>query len=198
MFGPNWRGHVPSRQRLFDRGDLKYVVLELLMEKPRHGYEMIRALEERCGGLYAPSPGAIYPTLEMLADMDYVSVAEQDGKKIYAITEAGRAFVAERKPIIDEIRDRMGAWWNPDFRQELNDMKSELRDLGRLFDRRMRMHWADPDKLRRIHAVIRKAGQDIEAILSESRPRPRSAAPEEGPSAPESGASSQAGTGMAE
>jgi DNA-binding PadR family transcriptional regulator len=175
MFGPNWRGPGPLRQRFFERGDLKYVVLELLMEKPRHGYEIIRALEERAGGFYAPSPGAIYPTLEMLADMDYVSVSEQDGKKTYSITEAGRQFVAERKTVMDEIRDRMGAWWNPDLRHELTDMKQELRDLGRLFDRRMRMHWADPDKLRRIHAVIKRAGQEIEDILAEARPAPAEA-----------------------
>ena len=167
MFGRDWHGHEPPlRQRLFERGDLKYVVLELLMEKPRHGYEIIRELGDRFGGFYAPSPGAVYPTLEMLLDMDYVTATEQDGKKIYAITDAGRAFVRERKPVIDEIRERMGAWWNADFRQELNAMKQEMRELGRLFDRRMRVHWADPDKLRRIHGVIDQARQDIEAILT--------------------------------
>jgi DNA-binding PadR family transcriptional regulator len=169
MFGPTWRAHEPLRQRLFERGDLKYVVLELLMEKPRHGYEIIRAIGERCAGFYAPSPGAVYPTLEMLLDMDYVTATEQDGKKIYAITDQGRAFVAERKSVIDEIRDRMGGWWNPEFRHELNDMKQELRDLGRLFDRRMRIHWADPGKLHRIREVINKARQDIQAILTEER-----------------------------
>ena len=169
MFGPDWHGHAPFRQRLFERGDLKYVVLELLMEKPRHGYEIIRALGDRFGGFYAPSPGAVYPTLEMLADMDYVIATEQDGKKIYSITDQGRAFVAERKSVIDEIRDRMGGWWNPEFRQQLSDMKQELRDLGRLFDRRMRIHWADPQKLHRIHEVISRARLDIEAILTEER-----------------------------
>ena len=169
MFGGDWRGRDPIRQRLFERGDLKYVILELLSEKPRHGYEIIRALEERFGGFYAPSPGAVYPTLEMLADLDYVTVAEQDGKKVYSITDQGRAFVAERKSVIDEIRDRMGAWWNPDFRHEMTDMKQELRDLGRLFDRRMRMHWADPQKLRRVREVINRARQDIEMILKEER-----------------------------
>ena len=169
MFGPSWKGHEGIRQRLFDRGDLKYVVLELLAEKPRHGYEIIRALEERFGGFYTPSPGAVYPTLLMLADIDYVTVTEQDGKKIYAITEQGRAFVAERKPVIDEIRERMGGWWNPDFRHAMNEMKQDLRDLGRLFDRRMRTQWADPQKLVRIRDVVNKARQDIEAILTEER-----------------------------
>jgi DNA-binding PadR family transcriptional regulator len=190
MFSSNWRGPQQFRQRIFERGDLKYVVLELLTEKPRHGYEIIRELSERYGGFYAPSPGAVYPTLEMLLDMDYVTATEQDGKKIYAITDAGRAFVAERKAVIDEIRDRMGAWWSPEFRHELSSMKQELRDLGRLFDRRMRIHWADPDRLRRIHAVINKARQDIEDILTQERPAAAASSghdPEPGKRGPEPG-----------
>src|SRR5438105_13744807 len=157
------------RERIFERGDLKYVILDLLKDKPSHGYEIIRALEERFGGFYTPSAGAVYPTLLMLADMDYVTVIEQDGKKIYAITDQGRAFVAERKSVIDGIRERMGDWWNPDFRHEMNDMKQELRDLGRLFDRRMRTKWADPQRLHRIREVVNRARQDIEAILTEER-----------------------------
>ena len=193
MFGPNWHGQQRFRQRIFERGDLKYVVLELLMEKPRHGYEIIRELGERCGGFYAPSPGAVYPTLEMLLDMDYVTATEQDGKKIYAITDTGRAFVAERKSVIDEIRDRMGAWWSPEFRHELSSMKQELRDLGRLFDRRMRIHWADPDRLGRIHAVIHQARQDIEDILTQERP---AAAAQEGNSADHGEGKQSQGSGV--
>src|SRR5439155_25483771 len=106
--------------------------------------------------------------------------SEKDDTRPYAITDTGRSFVVERKTEIDEIRDRMGARWNPDFRHEQNDMKQELRNLGRLFDRRMRMHWAHPDKLRRIHAVIKQASQDVERILTEQRP-PAAPSPTGGP-----------------
>jgi len=70
------------RRQMFERGDLKYVILDQLKDKPAHGYELIKALEERFGGFYAPSPGAIYPTLQMLEAMGYVSSVQEVGRKI--------------------------------------------------------------------------------------------------------------------
>jgi DNA-binding PadR family transcriptional regulator len=78
---------------MFEQGDLKYVILQLLSEKPRHGYEIIKALEEKFAGAYAPSAGAVYPTLALLEDLGYATVTlEEGGKKVYTITEAGRAY----------------------------------------------------------------------------------------------------------
>src|ERR1700749_2582061 len=77
--------------RFFEQGDLKYVILRLLEEKPRHGYDIIKELEGRFGGSYAPSPGTVYPTLTMLEDLGYARVVpEEGGKKIYEITDEGR------------------------------------------------------------------------------------------------------------
>ena len=78
----------------FQKGDLKYVVLSLLKDKPRYGYEVIKALEEKSHGFYAPSPGVVYPTLQMLEEMGYASSAERDGKRVYTITEEGSKFLA--------------------------------------------------------------------------------------------------------
>jgi len=80
---------------MFERGYLKYALLELLQERPKHGYEMMKELEERMGGFYAPSAGAIYPTLQLLEDRGWVSVETVEGKKIYTITDAGRQAVSE-------------------------------------------------------------------------------------------------------
>ena len=80
---------------MFERGYLKYALLELLQESPKHGYEMMKDLEDRMGGFYAPSAGAIYPTLQLLEDRGWVTVETVDGKKVYTITEAGRQAVAE-------------------------------------------------------------------------------------------------------
>src|SRR5438034_7440008 len=94
-------GHGPfgpgEPHRFFGRGDLKFALLELLQERPMHGYEMMKALEEKSGGFYAPSPGSIYPTLQMLEDGGMVTSAEVEGKKVYTITDAGRASLAERQ-----------------------------------------------------------------------------------------------------
>ena len=156
-------------ERLFDRGDLKFLTLELLKEKPRHGYEVIRALEERFGGFYAPSPGAVYPTLQMLEDMGYVTSAQQDGKKIYTITEEGQKFLADRQPAVDDIWERMRGHWNPELGRELHRMMYDMRDLGRSFAHEARRRWPDADRTRRIRDVIAKAKQEIEAILAEER-----------------------------
>ena len=81
MQRPPWFDFDRLHGRLFEKGDLKYVILQLLSERSAHGYEVIRALEERFGGMYTPSAGAVYPTLQMLEDMEYVSSTQQDGKK---------------------------------------------------------------------------------------------------------------------
>jgi DNA-binding PadR family transcriptional regulator len=85
-----WRG---PRGSYYGRGNVKFAILALLKEQPRHGYDIIREMETRSGGVYSPSPGVIYPTLQALEDQDYVKSAEQDGKKVYSITEAGLAYL---------------------------------------------------------------------------------------------------------
>jgi len=95
--GGHWRGG-----RMFEQGGLKFVILRLLDEKPRHGYEIIKELEERSGGRYTPSPGTVYPTLTMLEDMGFASAAvEEGGKKVYSITDAGRQHLTENKGAVD-------------------------------------------------------------------------------------------------
>jgi len=96
-FGP------PHGGRRFGRGDLKYVILDLLKEQPRHGYDVIRALEERFQGFYSPSPGSVYPTLQLLEDRGLVTSSEAEGKRVYTITDDGRSFLQERAGEVDDI-----------------------------------------------------------------------------------------------
>jgi DNA-binding PadR family transcriptional regulator len=93
VFGPGGR----RGPNMYGRGDLKFVLLDLLQEKPKHGYEMIKELEGRAGGFYTPSAGAVYPTLQLLEDRGWVTSATDEGKKVYTITDAGRAALAERQ-----------------------------------------------------------------------------------------------------
>ena len=91
-FGRGFPGFDEPRGRQFDRGDVKYVLLDLLREGPRHGYDMIKELEQRSGGLYSPSPGSVYPTLQLLVDEGLLVARESDGsKKLFELTEEGRA-----------------------------------------------------------------------------------------------------------
>lgn len=169
--GRQWFGSDAPRQRRFQKGDLKYVILDLIAEKPRHGYEIIRALEERFGGLYTPSPGAVYPTLQLLEDLGYVTARSQYGKRVYAATDEGRRFLAEREDVVEDIRGRVGAWFDPDFRGEVHATMHELRDLARLLGRGARARRLDAERLRRVRDVLARARADLTAILEDdSRP----------------------------
>jgi DNA-binding PadR family transcriptional regulator len=152
---------------MFEKGDLKYVILDLLKDKPSHGYEVIRALEERFRGFYSPSPGSVYPTLQMLEDMGYVTATQQDGKKVYAITDEGRKFLEENRQSVENIWGRVGGGWNPEFAGELHEIKHELMGLGRLFGREMHEGRLNQHKLHRIREVIAGAAREIENILEE-------------------------------
>ncbi|MGO4181108.1 PadR family transcriptional regulator [Paenibacillus sp. TAF43_2] len=87
-------GHGSGR-RFFSRGGVKYALLALLEQEGMHGYQMMKALEEQSGGTYKPSAGSIYPTLQMLRDQGFVESSKQDGKKVFEITEEGRAYLLE-------------------------------------------------------------------------------------------------------
>ena len=171
MFGRHFFefGEFGRRVRRFEKGDFKYILLELLKEKPSHGYEIIRALEDRFHGFYVPSAGSVYPTLQLFEDMGYVSLTERDGKKVYTITDEGRKFLEEHKEVIGKIQDHMKSWWSPtgrdEMRDELHNTWHELRHLGRTFGRKA--HRIDSEKLSRIKEVVSRARRDIEAIFDE-------------------------------
>ena len=171
---PHGFGHEGWRGFRMERGDLRFVILDLLKDRPSYGYEIIQALEERFHGFYSPSAGTVYPTLQWLQDLGYVSVAEQDGRKMYTITDAGRAFLAERKEKVDEVWERMGAWWGgPPMHEEWREFGREMRDLGRevreMFrDLRHEARRVSPEKLHRVREVVVQASRDIEKIMRET------------------------------
>ena len=102
-FGGGGRG-----SRMFGQGDLRLVLLALVAEKPRHGYDLIRAIEEKFGGAYAPSPGAVYPTLTLLVEQDHLRSEEAGGgKKLYTITPEGLAFLEQNRAAVDGVMTRM-------------------------------------------------------------------------------------------
>ena len=99
-------GGGPRRRRgqVFESGEMKYVILRLLREKPRHGYEIIKEIEERFGGWYTPSPGTVYPTLELLADQGLVRAVETEGRKTYHITPEGAQVLKRLRASLGELQ----------------------------------------------------------------------------------------------
>ena len=104
-FGPGFRPERGHRRRGARRGDVRAAVLALLLERPMHGYELIQQIEERSGGVWRPSPGSIYPTLQLLADEGLVSGDESGGRRLFTLTDAGREEAARyegRSPFSQE------------------------------------------------------------------------------------------------
>jgi len=96
------------RVRAFEQGDLRFVILKLIADEPRHGYDIIKAIEDTFGGNYSPSPGVVYPTLTMLEDQGFATVTPGEGsKKLYTLTAEGRAFLDDNKATVDQIFKRM-------------------------------------------------------------------------------------------
>jgi DNA-binding PadR family transcriptional regulator len=113
--GFGWSGHGPRGMgrhgrsgRVFEQGDLRLVLLKLIADKPAHGYELIKAVEDAVGGAYSPSPGVVYPTLTLLEDLGYAKAAEiESGKKLYAITPEGQAFLDTQAAAASALFARM-------------------------------------------------------------------------------------------
>jgi DNA-binding PadR family transcriptional regulator len=132
-WGRHGRGEGGRPRRFFDHGDLRLVILAMLAEAPRHGYELIKALEDLTGGAYSPSPGVIYPTLTLLEEQG-LATAEADGaKKLYAVTEAGRAALEAERPMVDALFRRMAetsadrSAYAPRFVRAMENLKTAIR-----------------------------------------------------------------------
>jgi len=94
-------------ERVFDHGDLRLVIMALLAERPRYGYEIIKALEERVGGGYSPSPGVVYPNLTLLEEVGHATVSEDRGRRLYTLSGEGQAWLAASRPAADAILSRI-------------------------------------------------------------------------------------------
>lgn len=166
-FGQHRGGRAFSGGRLFDQGDLKLVILELLAERPRHGYDVIKALEEKSGGMYQASAGTVYPTLTLLEEMGFArSTADASGKRIYEITDEGRAHLTEHRPTVDDILERIakvGAGLTSDA---MMGVHQAFKDVARATYANAMRHSDDAPLLQGIADALRQAARDIEAKVS--------------------------------
>jgi DNA-binding PadR family transcriptional regulator len=102
-------GDMVRAGRMLATGDLRLIALALIAEQPRHGYEIIKVLEEKTAGWYSPSPGIVYPTLTYLEEAGYVTAQAEGTKKLYTITDEGRAYLDQNRDFVDAVLERLGA-----------------------------------------------------------------------------------------
>ncbi|WP_367142033.1 PadR family transcriptional regulator [Rhodoplanes sp.] len=157
------------------QGDLRLLALALIAEQPRHGYEIIKVLEEKTGGWYAPSPGMVYPTLTYLEEASYVTGQAEGSKKLYTITEEGRAYLAENRDFVDAVLERLEAvgekaerWRHRAERDEeaQGPRVTRLVDaaIGNLRDVAAERFAADTDAEARIVDILARAAAELRKI----------------------------------
>jgi DNA-binding PadR family transcriptional regulator len=149
--------------RFLEHGDLRFVVLALIAEQPRHGYELIKDLEERTGGAYRPSPGVIYPLLSLLEDEGFIRPAEADGgRKLFTITDEGKAALEQNRAGVDEVFGRMDEA-SRGSRMAGPRVGRAMANLGMALGQRMRRD-ITADQIDRIISMIDDTAAAIERV----------------------------------
>lgn len=182
FFGPGGPGGPHMGPRMFGRGDLKYALLEALRERPKHGYEMMKELEERAGGFYTPSAGAVYPTLQLLEDRGWVTSESVEGKRVYTITDAGKQALVEFHERRESFGPR-GPWEHHGHghhhghergpfgqaRPELRALRQETMEVARLMRAAVLASDGDTERLERLRAIVRRTRGDLDEFLGQRR-----------------------------
>ncbi|MDC7811234.1 PadR family transcriptional regulator [Sphingomonas koreensis] len=154
-----------GRRRMFQGDELRLVLLKLIEEAPRHGYELIREIEERTGGAYAPSPGVVYPTLTMLADMELIAEqASDDAKKIFAITTAGQAHLTEREEEVEALMERLAQIGTMRSRSHGSPVRRAMGNLRQVLQHRLGDGEVSQETLHAVADLIDEAARKIERL----------------------------------
>lgn len=163
-FGHEGRGGGRQR-RMFDGGELRLVLLKLIADEPRHGYDLIREIESLTGGAYAPSPGVVYPTITMLDDMGLIAQQQSDGaKKAFAVTDAGTAELDVNKEQVGALIARLTAIGEERQKTDSSSVRRAMGNLREVLVNRLSQGDVDDDTLHRVVALIDEAAQKIERL----------------------------------
>ena len=170
-FGTGWgqgdgdRSDPRPRRRRFGAEALKYLLLHLLKEEPRHGYDLIKAIEAMSAGLYSPSPGMIYPTLTLLADQGLIEeLPDADARRRYAITDAGRAALDEANAQVKDVLERLAELAGAVREDETQPLRRAFRNLKSAAGERMARDGTDRETALKIAAILDDAAQQIERL----------------------------------
>jgi len=141
------------------------VLLKLIADQPRHGYDLIRAIEDLTGGAYAPSPGVVYPTLSLLQEMEQIDEAKAEGaRKAFAITQAGVAHLAEHKAEVKELFARLASLASMRQRTDPQPVRRAMENLKTALVHRLRREDSTTDTAHAIAAILDETAQRIERL----------------------------------
>ena len=150
-----------------ERGAVRYLVLDALEKQPRHGYEIMQTIEERSGQTYRPSPGVIYPTLQMLEELRHVRGTDDDGRRIYAITPEGQRDLEEHRSEVEDFYERSGASSWVESAEDLADLMQHAAQLFRVLRRAARRGRLTPSTMRKLRTVLDEVLAKVSSIVDE-------------------------------
>ena len=166
--GDEWGGgggRGRGRRRMFDPGELRLVLLKLIADQPRHGYDLIRAIEELTHGAYAPSPGVVYPTLTMLQDMGLIEEAKGEGaRKVFQVTKDGKAHLAEKEDEVAGLFERLEDVGGDQRKAGGAPIRRAVGNLLSALWHRATREDMDEARLHEIAAILDEAAQKIERL----------------------------------
>ena len=164
-FGDMFGGPPPRA----DRGVVRYLILDAIDDQERHGYEIIQRIGERSGGTYRPSPGVIYPNLQMLEEMGHAKLDERDGRKVYRITADGKKDLAEHREEVADFYEHAGEGSWEDFADDLRDLTSKVGRMFKTIGRSARRGRLTPTMMKKLRAVLDDTIAKIEEIVDAER-----------------------------
>jgi DNA-binding PadR family transcriptional regulator len=163
-----WRGFdfFSGSGRFFGPGEVRLALLSLLGEAPMHGYELMKRLEDRSGGVYRASAGTIYPTLQQLEDEDLVTSETQDGKKIYKLTDTGRQELERNDETVRAIWRRARRWqdWRSAFDPDAAELRGPAERLVKEAFRAVAGGFATHQRLERVREILLRALREVEEL----------------------------------
>jgi DNA-binding PadR family transcriptional regulator len=159
-----WGGHRRrDRKRMFEGGELRLVLLKLIADEPRHGYQLIRAIEEMTEGDYAPSPGVVYPTLTMLEDMGFIAeMKSKDAKKVFEATEEGRAHLDENEDEVEDLISKLEGHGSSRRSGSAPPIGRAVGNLMNALSQRIGREGINEELMHEIASILDEAAQRIE------------------------------------
>jgi DNA-binding PadR family transcriptional regulator len=162
---PRGGRRYPGRKRMFESGELRLVLLKLIADEPRHGYDLIRAVEELTAGEYAPSPGVVYPTLTLLQDMGLIEEAAGEGpRKPFQITDEGRAHLEERSGEVEGLLERLADMKPREDSMSGSPVWRAMRNLGVAIRNRLGHGDVTDETVHELAALIDEFAQRVERL----------------------------------
>ncbi|MBW1802296.1 MAG: helix-turn-helix transcriptional regulator [Deltaproteobacteria bacterium] len=161
-----WFSELMGRRgNRLERGETRYLILDTLAEKGRHGYDIMQSIQEKTGGLYRPSPGTVYPTLQMLEDLKFISSRVEGNRKIYELTATGREELGEQSPLLEDIYEDLGQDQFLEKNEFFEETHDQIMKMFKLISRSFHRGRLDSVRTSKIKEIIQEAVRRVDEIL---------------------------------